>query len=232
VRLARPRVSRRRNRREGLRGVGRVPGVHRPGGLGIVGGLARGLASGLASGRLLQPRGRPVQLGERALAPGTAPDQSGGGPGRVRAGETGAGGPARTGPARARLTGTRAASAHAATGHASRAQAARAHAASRTRGLTFGAQREDASWRSHPVLGGARGVHPRQFADRLLSRFPGRMTGRPGSAHRVQPVRGAERPHRLRRGVTCPAQGRVVCVCAAAQRGIPARRTARRTVAA
>ena len=106
-------------------------------------------------------------------------------------------------------------------------------ATSRTGRLPFGTRREHAAWRNHPVLSGDGSIHPGQFAGGLLGRFPGRVTGRPGSAHRVQPVRGTERPHRFRRGVALPARGRTVCVCAPAHRGVvPARGTARRTVAA
>jgi hypothetical protein len=212
VRLARSRVSR-RDRGEGLRGVGRVPGVHRPRLLGLV--------VGPASGRPLQPRGRAVQVGERALALGTAPGQPGGGHGRASIGGAGPGRLARAGPGR--LTSTQAARTQAASRAASRT-------ASRAASLPFGGHREDAAWRSHPVLTRAGGVHPWQFADGLLGRFPGRMTGCLGSAQRVQPVRGTERAHRLRRGVACPAPGRIVCV--ATQRGVPARGTARRAVAA
>jgi hypothetical protein len=203
-----------RDRGEGLRGVGRVPGVHRLRLFGFFGGPG--------SGRPRQLRGRAVQVGERALALGTAPHQPGVGHGRARVGRTGAGWPARAGPTRACL----------ARSGLARTQGASTQAASRTSGLSFGARWEDATWRNLPFLSGAGGVHPWQFADGLLGRPPGRMTGRPGSAHRVQPVRGAERLHRRCRGVARPARGRPVCVCAAAHRGVRARGTARRAMAA
>jgi hypothetical protein len=222
--LARPRVSRWRDGGEGLRGVGRVPGVHRLRVLGIFGGPA--------SGRARPVRRRAVQVGERALALGTAPDQPGRGHGRARVGGTGAGRSATAGPSRVRLARSDLPRSDLPRSGLAPSGLASTQAAGRTGRLPFGACREDAAWRSHPVLTGAGGVHPGQFAGGLLGRFPGRMTGRPGSAHRVQSVRGTERPHRLRRGVARLAQGRTVCVCAPAHRRVPARGTAGRAMAA
>ena len=197
LRLARARVSRRRDRGEGLRGVGRVPGVHRPGSSASSGirrradppapraaRPGRGTGSGSWDDAGPAPRRSSTGQGQQAWRPAgagpllagrpaTAPARRAAGtaPALVGAAGTapalvgrpvphppvGAAGPH---PRRSRPYPGRLYPGHP---HPGRLPAGR---------LSFGAHREDAAWRNHPVLTGAGRVHPRQFAGGLLGRLP------------------------------------------------------------
>ena len=100
MRLARVRVSPRRDGGEGLRGVGRIPRIHGP-----AGALA---LAGLAARSPVRPRRRAVQVRERAPAARPAPLQRGCGHGRrFRVGGPAGGRTAGAGPARSRAAGCR-----------------------------------------------------------------------------------------------------------------------------